>query len=102
MLALANIVFSVPGGPTINTPFHGQQIPLKKSGNHIGSTTASLKSFVAASKSAISSKCTLGLRETMSLPSESTVSRSAYKLWKWAEMLMSGSEVPLLTDLSQS
>lgn len=31
--ALANIVFPVPGGPTISTPFHGRRMPCK--GNHI-------------------------------------------------------------------
>ena len=30
--ALANMVFPVPGGPTINTPFHGRRIPC--GGNH--------------------------------------------------------------------
>jgi hypothetical protein len=30
--ALANMVFPVPGGPTINTPFHGRRIPCN--GNH--------------------------------------------------------------------
>jgi hypothetical protein len=30
--ALANMVFPVPGGPTIKTPFHGRRIPCN--GNH--------------------------------------------------------------------
>lgn len=35
--------------------FHGRRIPLKKSGIHIGRTTASLSSFLASSRSAMSS-----------------------------------------------
>ena len=38
--ALANIVFPVPGGPTINTPLQGLRMPLKKSGINMGNTTA--------------------------------------------------------------
>ena len=53
--ALARRVFPVPGGPTINTPFHGLLMPLKNSGIHIGNTTASLSNFLASTKSAISS-----------------------------------------------
>lgn len=78
--ALASRVFPVPGGPTIRTPcreategkvrghtcerkrleikhisntFHGLLMPLKKAGIHIGSTTASFRSFLASSKSAM-------------------------------------------------
>ena len=43
--ALANIVFPVPGGPTINTPLQGLRIPLKKSGINMGNTTALKKNW---------------------------------------------------------
>lgn len=76
--ALANRVFPVPGGPTMRTPwshkergerstdlrgdqscslphstFHGLLMPLKKAGIHMGKTTASFRSFLASSKSAM-------------------------------------------------
>ena len=55
--ALANNVFPVPGGPTINTPFHGLLIPWKYCGIHSGSTTASSSSLLASFRPAISSLC---------------------------------------------
>jgi len=46
-MALASIVFPVPGGPNNNTPFHGLLIPLKKSGISIGKITVYFKTFFA-------------------------------------------------------
>merc|ERR1719270_559877 len=54
--ALANMVLPVPGGPTIKTPLHGRRMPLKKSGIHIGRTTASSNNLLASCRSAISSQ----------------------------------------------
>lgn len=65
--AFASIVLPVPGGPTISTPFHGLLIPLKNSGIHIGSTTASSNNCLASCKSAMSSQCTFGCFCTISL-----------------------------------
>jgi len=43
--ALVNNVFPVPGGPTINTPFHGRLMPWKYPGIHNSSITASSTAF---------------------------------------------------------
>ena len=51
--ALANNVFPVPGGPTINTPFHGLLMPWKYPGIHNGRTTASSSSLLASFKPAM-------------------------------------------------
>jgi len=40
-IALAKRVLPVPGGPNINTPFHGLLIPVKYSGISKGKSTAS-------------------------------------------------------------
>ena len=53
--ALANNVFPVPGGPTINTPFHGRLMPWKYPGIHNGSTTASSNNLLASVNPAMSS-----------------------------------------------
>ena len=62
--------------PTMRTPLHGRRIPLKKSGIHIGSTTASSSSLLASCKSAISSQCVLGSFCTISRSNISMRSRS--------------------------
>ena len=66
-MALASIVFPVPGGPNMQIPFHGLLIPLKYSGIKIGSRTASYKSFFVSERPAISSKLTFGLLSSTSL-----------------------------------
>jgi len=38
--ALANMVFPVPGGPYISTPFHGFTNPVNTSGFNIGNKAA--------------------------------------------------------------
>merc|ERR1719341_1795181 len=60
----------------MRTPLHGLLIPLKKSGIHIGRTTASSNSLLASVKSAISSQRTFGSFCTMSLSSISASSWS--------------------------
>jgi len=52
-MALANKVLPVPGGPNNNTPFQGFLIPLNKLGLSRGSKTASYKTSLALSSSAI-------------------------------------------------
>ncbi len=74
--ALASMVLPVPGGPTMRTPLHGLRMPLKKSGIHMGSTTASSSSRLASCRSAMSSQCVLGSFCTMSRSSISMRSRS--------------------------
>lgn len=56
------IVWNTRSGSKVRTghslwisTFHGLRMPLKKSGIHIGKTTASLRSFLGSSKSAMSS-----------------------------------------------
>jgi len=53
--ALAIIVFPVPGGPNIKTPFHALLIPVKNCGILKGSKTASCNNPFAFYNSAISS-----------------------------------------------
>merc|ERR1719318_836785 len=59
----------------MRTPLQGLLIPLKKSGIHIGKTTASSSSLLASAKSAMSSQCTLGSFWTMS---RSSISASSW------------------------
>lgn len=61
------MVFPVPGGPYIKTPFQGLLIPVKYYGAIIGKRTASLSNFLHSSKPAISSKETFGFLSMQSL-----------------------------------
>jgi hypothetical protein len=55
----------MPGGPYKRIPYHGFLAPVNKSGNLIGSITASFKEFLAVSNPDISFQETLGLSVTI-------------------------------------
>lgn len=74
--AFASIVFPVPGGPYIKTPYQGLLIPVKNYGASKGNSTASFKSFLHSLRPAISSKETCGFRSIQSRSNISTKSTS--------------------------
>ena len=63
--ALAKNVLPVPGGPYKRIPFQGFLLPVKIYGNLIGSTTASLREFLALASPDTSSHLTLGFSVTI-------------------------------------
>ena len=63
--AFARKVFPVPGGPYSRIPFHGSLTPLKKSGNFIGSITASFNACFAPSNPATSDHFIFGFVVTI-------------------------------------
>mmetsp|Transcript_8519 Transcript_8519/g.31898 ORF Transcript_8519/g.31898 Transcript_8519/m.31898 type:complete len:200 (-) Transcript_8519:187-786(-) len=81
--ALASMVFPVPGGPNINTPFHGRRMPWKYSGIQSGSTTASSNTRFASRNPAMSSHRMEGDRSRISLSRPSASSESTPKCVVW-------------------
>mmetsp|Transcript_475 Transcript_475/g.1217 ORF Transcript_475/g.1217 Transcript_475/m.1217 type:complete len:267 (-) Transcript_475:413-1213(-) len=72
--ALARWVLPVPGGPYSRMPRHGRRSPVKRLGKRNGSTTASWRAALAASRPATSSQRTLGFSVMIAFPSSSCCS----------------------------